>query len=62
MHNQSRVSLRSAVNAKCKECSYDPDAKGLGGWREQIAACGGVNCPLYDVRPVPRQRGDNGKA
>ena len=56
MTTQSRVSLRSAVNAKCKSCIYDPYVKGLGSWREQVANCGGVNCPLYAVRPVPRER------
>lgn len=56
MTTQSRVSLRSAINDKCKSCIYDPHAKGLGSWREQVADCGGVNCPLYPVRPVPRER------
>lgn len=56
MLTNTRVSLRSAINTKCKECSYDPLAKGEGGWREQVAKCGGVNCPLYAVRPVPRSR------
>lgn len=60
MTTKPRASMRSAINAKCKECTYDPYAKGLGGWREQVAACGGVNCPLYAVRPVPRQKVSHG--
>jgi hypothetical protein len=42
--------FRAAVNAKCKECLYDP---GHGGtWRDQIEACSSPNCPLYPVRPI----------
>ncbi len=52
MSTQSRPTLRNAVNAKCKECVFDPHA--LGNWREQVADCRGVNCPLYSLRPVPR--------
>ena len=47
-----RTSLRQAINAKCRECSYDPLSPGK--WREQVAVCGCSGCPLYDVRPVPR--------
>ena len=56
MTTKPRTSMRSAINAKCKGCHYDPDAKGLGGWREQVAACVSVDCPLYAVRPVPRPK------
>ena len=48
----SRIPLRSAVNAKCRECIYDPLARGT--WREQVAACESGNCALHGVRPVPR--------
>lgn len=58
----TRCSLRSAVNAKCKACIYDPFIKGHGGWREQVANCGGVNCELYPVRPQPRERKTDGEA
>jgi hypothetical protein len=44
-------SLRAPVNAKCRDCSYDP--KGGGTWREQVAACSCPSCPLYPVRPLP---------
>lgn len=46
------VSLRAAINAKCKDCLYDPECGG-GTWREQIAKCSSVNCPLWPVRPFP---------
>lgn len=48
----SRLPLRSCIDAKCKECIYDALAPGT--WREQVAACTSGNCPLFDVRPVPR--------
>lgn len=51
--NTSRLSLREAVNAKCKGCIYDPLSAGT--WREQVAACCNGGCPLFDVRPVPRE-------
>ncbi len=53
MNTLARLSLRSAVNAKCKACVYDPLARGT--WREQVADCGNPACALYDVRPVPRE-------
>ena len=47
------ASLRSAVNAKCKECLYDPIGGG-GKWREQVAACTSGGCPLFELRPKPK--------
>jgi len=44
------VSLRKAINAKCKECIYDP--YGPGGWKQQVTACSSYGCPLYTVRPI----------
>ena len=48
----SRVSLRAAINAMCKNCLYDP-GNGNGGWREQVEGCSSSNCPLHSVRPLP---------
>lgn len=45
-----KQSLRGAINAKCRECIYDPIA-GRGTWREQVEACVSANCPLHPVRP-----------
>jgi len=58
MTTTSRLSLRSAVNSKCRECIYDPKAR--GAWREQVADCVSANCPLHPVRPVPRDCTVNG--
>jgi len=44
-------SLRTAINAKCKQCSYDPLDRGT--WRQQVADCRVPGCPLYPVRPMP---------
>lgn len=52
MTTPSRVTPRQAINAKCRECIYDPSQRGT--WREQVAACCSANCPLHSIRPVPR--------
>lgn len=44
------MSLRKAINDKCKDCIYDPES-GLGTWRQQVESCGQVRCPLYPYRP-----------
>lgn len=49
-----RLSLREAVDAKCRECIYDELEPGR--WKQQVAACTATSCPLYPVRPLPRQR------
>lgn len=46
------MSLRTAINLKCRDCIYDPKS-GLGTWREQAAQCTVTSCPLYAVRPLP---------
>lgn len=45
------MSLRKAINHKCKECLYDPVGKGT--WREQVAVCTSWDCPLWNARPKP---------
>jgi len=45
------MSLRAAINAKCKECIYDPIG-GTGNWRQQVGACTARSCPLWAVRPT----------
>lgn len=44
------MSLRKAINDKCKECIYDP--KRAGTWRKQIEDCTNFKCPLSPVRPI----------
>jgi hypothetical protein len=47
----SGVSLRGAIDAKCRDCG----AAGAGArWREHITACPVLNCPLWPVRPMSR--------
>lgn len=43
------MSLRTAINAKCKDCIYDPLAGGT--WRQQVDRCTSPECGLFDVRP-----------
>jgi len=43
-------SLRKAINAMCKDCTYDELDKGT--WRQQVAACTIKICPLHEVRSV----------
>jgi hypothetical protein len=44
-----RVSLRKAINNKCKNCIYDNLAPGT--WLQQVTLCSDVSCFLYEVRP-----------
>lgn len=46
------MSLRVAVDAKCKDCIYDAKSGG-GTWREQVAQCPVIGCPLWPVRTGP---------
>ena len=45
------MSLRKAINQKCKDCTYDFASNGT--WRQQVALCSVKSCALYDVRPKP---------
>lgn len=47
------MSMRAAINAKCRDCIYDPYS-GLGNWRQQVTACSSSNCPLHPFRPVSK--------
>ena len=44
------MSLRKAINAKCRQCTYDP--MDIGTAAQQIAACICRDCPLHKVRPI----------
>jgi hypothetical protein len=50
------MSLRAAINAKCKDCIYDP-LSGLGHWRQQVTLCAIKTCPLWPVRPTSSAKG-----
>lgn len=43
------MSMRAAINAKCKDCIFDPCAPGK--WRQQVEACPAIACPLWTCRP-----------
>lgn len=44
------ASLKKAVEAKCKDCIYDPAVGGT--WREQVELCTSEkSCALWPVRP-----------
>ena len=44
------MSLRKAINSKCRECTHDPLDKGSSA--QQIACCTINDCPLHPVRPI----------
>jgi hypothetical protein len=44
------ASLKKAVEAKCKDCTYDQAAPGT--WREQVEQCRVTKCALWPVRPM----------
>lgn len=44
------ASLKKAIEAKCKDCTYDQFAPGT--WREQVEECTVRRCPLWEVRPI----------
>ena len=49
------MSLRKAINNKCKDCIVDKYSP--GNWKQQVSACMVVDCPLFPVRP--RSEGDS---
>lgn len=49
---KQRSSLRKAIDQHCRDCIYDPNAR--GAWREQVTACTSPNCALYPVRPLSK--------
>lgn len=44
------ASLKAAIKAKCKDCTYDPQAPGT--YLQQIEDCTVRSCPLWAVRPM----------
>ena len=47
------MSLRKAINEKCKDCIYDPKSR-LGTWRQQVEGCTIVTCSLHPYRPTSK--------
>ena len=50
MNTLSRSKRQRAIDAKCKDCNYDPYSK--GSWRYQIETCESNDCPLHPFRPL----------
>lgn len=48
------MSLRAAVNGKCRWCIHDELAAGSAA--VQVELCPSVQCPLWPVRPIRVQR------
>lgn len=48
------MSLRKAVNGKCRDCIHDELAAGT--WLQQVTLCPAEDCPLYGVRPQSKSR------
>lgn len=44
------MSLRGAINSKCRECICD--SQDVGTPAQQIACCIRTCCPLHSVRPI----------
>jgi len=44
------ANLKAAINAKCKDCTYDKAIPGT--WREQTENCTVKVCALWPVRPM----------
>lgn len=47
--------MRAAINAKCKDCIYDP-LSGQGNWRQQVTACTATDCSLWPLRPISKPK------
>ena len=48
-----KTALRAKLNAKCRDCIYDPHSEGT--WRKQVEKCTSFICPLYEVRPTSKK-------
>jgi hypothetical protein len=47
-------SYKKAIEEMCKHCIYDKNAAGT--WRQQVDACTSPKCPLYNFRPISREK------
>lgn len=52
------MSMRKAINEKCRDCIYDRCAPGT--WRQQVQNCAISTCSLWVYRPKPAKgRGES---
>lgn len=54
------TSMRALINAKCKQCIYDPASE--GNWRQQVQACTVKACPLWEIRAKSASEKSNAQA
>jgi hypothetical protein len=52
------MGMRQAINAKCKDCIYDPKAGGT--WRQQVEGCTITACGLHPYRPKAAKGASSG--
>ena len=48
------MTRQQAIDAKCKDCIYDP--LDYGTWRQQVEHCELTNCSLWPYRPKSRSK------
>ena len=48
------MTRQQAINAKCKDCIYDPED--VGTWRQQVERCELTACSLWQYRPKSRSK------
>ena len=48
------LTRQKAIEAKCKDCSYDPLDDGT--WRQQVERCELTDCALWNYRPKSRSK------
>ena len=48
------LTRQKAIEAKCKDCSYDPLDDGT--WRQQVERCEITDCALWNYRPKSRSK------
>ncbi len=48
----NKLTLRTVIDAKCRECIYDPQSE--GSWRKQVENCLSPGCSLFPKRPISK--------
>ncbi len=48
--NKPSLSIKKAVAAHCKGCTYDP--LDTGNWLQQVERCSITSCSLHEHRPL----------
>ena len=53
-YKPNRRTRQQAIDAKCKDCIYDPLDDGT--WRQQVEGCDITDCALWNYRPRSRSK------